>query len=303
MIIEEMMIEDICHELNLKLEKNVSLADYTTFHIGGSADYLISPRSVKELKLLLDSLKERNIPYFVIGKGSNILVRDGGVRGAVIRLYEGFNYIERYNCKVKAGAGVALPRLSSQMLKEELKGLEFAWGIPGTVGGALIMNAGAFGSCIGELVQEVLVITSGGELKKLRKEDITFNYRNSSLKDEGHIVLEGILALMPGEVDSIRRKMMELKKKRSCCQPAQPSAGSIFRNPPQAAAGKLIEDAGLKGFILGGAAISEVHANFIVNKGGARASEVLELIRITKLKVKELFGIDLRMEIEVIGEN
>ncbi len=296
------MIGEICRKLNIKYEKDVSLAEYTTFRIGGKADYLVSPSGIDELVEFIKKLKDNGIPFFILGRGSNLLVNDGGVRGVVIQLSDGFNHIECNGCEVRVGAGVYLPRLSSEMAEKELKGLEFAWGIPGTLGGSLIMNAGAFGSCMGNLVKEVLILSQNGDLKKLRKEEIIFNYRSSSLKDERHIVLEGILCLEKGEESLIREKMAEFKQKRKGNQPPQPSAGSIFRNPPQAAAGKLIEDAGLKGKALGGAAISHIHANFIVNNGKARAAEVLELINIVKKEVKKIYNIDLILEIEVIGE-
>ena len=296
------MIEKICRNLNIKYEKDVSLAEHTTFRIGGKADYLVSPPGKEELAALLKKLKANNIPFFIIGRGSNILVSDSGVRGVVVQMSEGFKHIEYNGSEVRAGAGVPLPRLLREASGKGLKGLEFAWGIPGSLGGSLIMNAGAYGSCMGNVVKEVLILTQKDELKKLRKEEIIFRYRGSTLKDEGHIVLEAVLSLEEGDGTLIREKVSELKKKRKESQPPQPSAGSIFRNPSQAAAGKLIEDAGLKGKTLGGAAISEIHANFIVNKGGARAAEVLELINIAKEEVKKIYDIDLKLEIEVIGE-
>jgi UDP-N-acetylmuramate dehydrogenase len=279
--------------------KNERLADYTTFKIGGPADLFYEARTKGEIVMALKTVKTFNVPYFVLGGGSNVLFADKGFRGLVIKLK-----IESFSVKgekITAGAGMLLSKLVNLALENSLSGLEFAVGIPGTVGGAVADNAGAWQQSIGNLVEKVTILNEKEEVASVNKNECLFGYRSSCFKGKNKVILETELLLKKRDKKIIEKQMEEYLDKRSN-QPKEPSAGCIFVNPKPVSAGELIEKCGLKGTRIGDAMISEKHANFIVNLGKANAKDVLELVSLMKQKVKENFSIDLTEEIVKIGE-
>jgi len=295
--------EKISELLPGKVYFEVPMKDYTSFQVGGVADCLVFPQGLEELTRLVDFIGDRNLPYLVIGRGTNLLVRDGGVRGLVISLSRGFREIEVKDEEIMVGAGTPLSRLLKLAQTQGLTGLEDLAGIPGTVGGALTMNAGAGSTQLGELVDSLRWIGTSGEVVQIKKEGLNFSYRDLELP-RGTIILGATLRLDKGDREGIRSRIVKnlLTKKKT--QPLdQLSAGCIFRNPPERFAGKLIEEAGLKGVRVRGAKISELHANFIVNTGEARARDILILIDLIKEKVSQKTGISLVPEVKVIGED
>lgn len=275
------------------------MADHTTFKIGGPADLLVEVENEEELVRILEALKEMKVPYFVLGGGSNILVGDKGFRGLVIKLSNPSLEIE--NNIVLAGAGVPIAVLLDECKKNSLAGSEFMAGIPGTVGGSIRGNAGAWQNGIGEKVSRVKILTEDGEVKWISKEECQFSYRDSRFKHNKEIILAAELVVEKGDTEEITRLIEENLEKRAK-QPKEPSAGCVFVNPKPLSAGKLIEECGLKGETVGNAQISERHANFIINLGGAKAIDVVLLIDLAKKEVKEKFNINLKEEIVKIGE-
>jgi len=277
---------------------NEPLAKHTTFKIGGPADLFIEVTRETELIKLIKLIKKLKIPYFVLGGGSNILVADEGFRGIVIKIANCEWRIS--NFRIIAGAGVSLGELVKLAAKNSLAGLEFAAGIPGTVGGAVRGNAGAWQQAIGDRVTRVKVLTPAGRVKWLKAADCQFSYRQSRFKKTKEVILEVELKLEKGDKKEIEAKIKENLGKRAS-QPKEPSAGCIFVNPKPASAGELIEKCKLKGKKIGDAQVSPKHANFIVNLGKAKAQEVIKLIKLIKKKVKEKFGINLEEEICFLG--
>lgn len=291
-------IKTICRNT----EENASMARYTTFRIGGAAEVLCEPESRGEVCGLVSLLKDKNEPYTIIGNGSNLLVSDAGIDGVVIRIARRMNKAEVLGEKISAESGILLSELSSVAAKAGLTGLEFASGIPGTLGGAIYMNAGAYGGEIGALIETVTYISEDGAIKTSGREELSFGYRKSSFSENGGILLGCTLALSEGNEKEIRKKMQELAKKRAEKQPlSYPSAGSAFKRPEGYFAGALIEEAGLKGFRIGGAGISEKHAGFLVNYGGATAKDVRAVIRYVQETVQKKSGVFLEPEIRMIG--
>lgn len=290
-------IEKIC----LQVKFNEPLAEYTSFRIGGPAEYFIEIENKNELVNLLKVARKYNLKVFPFGAGTNLLIKDKRVKGLVIKLNGEFKKIGISGEKVKVGAGVLLPQLIKQCARNNLGGMEFLAGIPGTVGGALVMNAGNPEEGIGDLVERVEVMSPAGEIKTLQKKDLHFSYRSSNLP-AGSFILSCWLKLKKSKKDVIMKIIKEQLRKRWEKQPRGLSAGSIFKNPPGDYAGRLIEQAGLKGLKYGDAYISEKHANFIINRGKAKAKDALYLIRKIKSKVKEKFGVDLELEIKIVGE-
>ena len=284
---------------------NVPMRDYTSLRIGGPADAIAFPKDEADLKHLLSFATSKGFKVYVIGAGSNILVRDGGIRGIVINTTEGFTdaeWIEKEQ-RVVVGAGVRLSLLCKEASKRGLGGLEFAATIPATVGGAVWMNAGAYGGEMKDVVEGVEIMNPKGKKSFIPKTDIGFGYRRTELPHEG-IIVRVHMRLHRAEPESIEQKIEEYKRRRQSTTPVgMPSAGSIFKNPEGMHAGKLIEEAGLKGVSIGGAKISEVHANYIVNTGNAKAEDVLALIALMRDKVFAKTGIMLEPEIKVIGES
>lgn len=286
-----------------------SLAPFSSFKIGGPADALARPVSQKELIALLLYALRREIPWFILGKGTNLLISDNGMRGLIISM-EGYHKLTRDENFISAFAGVSLKELCDFAQKEGLSGLEFASGIPGSVGGAVYMNAGAYGGeikdvlyCSKCLKPEIESLSSSKPILHVRKEEHDFSYRNSALQRLGLIQLSSVFELRYEEPEIILSKMQELHETRCDKQPMDmPSAGSVFKRPEGYFAGKLVDDCGLRGFRIGDAGISDKHCGFIVNHGNATASEVLELIRYVQKTVMDRFGVMLETEIRIVGE-
>lgn len=279
------------------------MASHTTFRIGGPADYFVMPETTEELSAVLKLCKEEKIPYFILGNGSNLLVGDKGFRGIVIQLYKNFDGIRIDGTIVTAKAGVMLIRTAKEAGKAGLTGLEFASGIPGTIGGAMVMNAGAYGGEMKDVVTAVTVLTKDGEIRKLTGEEMKFRYRGSVIEDEGYIVLEATMQLKKGDLQEIQSRMEELSLQRRTKQPIEyPSAGSTFKRPEGYFAGKLIMDAGLRGFSVGGAQVSEKHCGFVINAGGATAADVMQLMKEVSDRVEAKFGVPLEPEVKRVGE-
>lgn len=290
-------------KLNIgRLEKDISIKKLTTYKVGGVARVLIYPKNESKLVLLLKRIKKYNLPYKIIGNGSNLIFSDKDYEGVLIKLTE-FNQIEIFENKIRVGAGYSLMKLSRVALKHSLTGLEFAAGIPATVGGATFMNAGAYKSDMGYIVQSIRVLTPDFKIIELENRELNFHYRTSFLKTHrDYICLEVLIKLQRGDKILIDRVMRERLQRRMESQPLNyPSAGSVFRNPKDQFSGELIEKAGLKGFQIGGAMVSEKHANFIINKGNATAQDVKDVIFYTKDKVKEKYNIDLLFEQEFVN--
>lgn len=276
---------------------------HTTFRIGGPADYYLCPHSTEELQKILQICRENKLEFFILGNGSNLLVSDKGYRGVVIQLWKNFSDIETEDNTITVKAGTLLSKVAAEALEESLTGMEFASGIPGTMGGAVMMNAGAYGGEMKDIIREVTVLTREGELLTLSKEEMNFGYRTSVVKEKGYVVISAVLQLRKGDREEIRKVMDELKERRVTKQPLDmPSAGSTFKRPEGYFAGKLIMDAGLRGFSVGGAQISEKHCGFVVNKGDATAADVFGLIREVQKRVQEQFGVTLEPEVKFLGE-
>ena len=285
------------------VQTDVPMSKYTSWKIGGRADYMACPSDEKELSSLFKLLTAENIPWLVIGAGSNILVGDKGIRGLVIRLGENFSFSEWREQNVTAGAGKLLPMLALEAAERSLWGLEFAAGIPGSLGGAIRMNAGAYGSAIGEFVSNIEVMEYNGNMRVLDAEEVNFAYRNSSLFDMEAVVCRVTLALKTGSREHSMAEIQRMLQLRSLNQPLEfPSCGSVFRNPLNDHAGRLIELANLRGMQIGGAAVSKKHGNFIINLGGARAKDVKCLIDEVQQRVYNYYGIHLEPEVKMVGE-
>lgn len=288
-----------------KVKKNESLAPHTTIKIGGPADLLIEPSSVENLKQVMGVIRKHRIKWRAIGRGSNLLVSDKGIEGAVIKLGSGLDHLEINDTEITVGGGHSLVSLSTLISKKGLTGLEFASGIPGSVGGAVYMNAGAHGSDISKILTMARILFDDGTMEWLSSAEMEFSYRTSVLqKKRPGIVVEAVFQLAQGDRAAIVTQMLKNKDYRKETQPWNfPCAGSIFRNPLPNYAGKLIEVAGLKGFSIGGAKISEMHGNFIVNAGNATAGDVLALIEHVKDTIYSLYEIKMETEVEIIGRN
>lgn len=286
-----------------KVKENEPLANHTTIKIGGPADLFVEPSSVENLQLAMELIREYNVNWRAIGRGSNLLVSDQGIEGVVIKLGMGINELEIDGTKITVGGGYSLVALATQISRKGLSGLEFASGIPGSVGGAVYMNAGAHGSDISKILEKALILFEDGKLEWVSNEEMEFSYRTSVLqKKRPGIVIKAIFQLTEGDRDKISAEMKKNKEYRKVTQPwDSPCAGSIFRNPLPNYAGKLIEEAGLKGYSIGGAKISEMHGNFIVNNGGAKAEDVLSLIQYVKDQIFEKYQVTMETEVEIIG--
>ncbi|OXM15685.1 UDP-N-acetylmuramate dehydrogenase [Paenibacillus herberti] len=288
-----------------EIRQDVPLARYTTWRIGGPADVLIIPTGKQELILTMSILHRSGVPWTIIGKGSNMLVSDKGIRGVVIKAGDALDYVEFDGTQLRAGAAYSIIKLTVMAGKQGLTGLEFAGGIPGTVGGAVYMNAGAHGSDVSRIFKSAEIVLETGELVTWGPEEMAFSYRHSRLQEEGSrgVVLEAVLELHNGDRKEIAAALATHKERRRRTQPLQqPSCGSVFRNPPGNYAAKLVEESGLKGFSIGGAQVSTMHANFIVNTGQATAEDVLTLIAHIRSTVKNRTGIELMPEVLVVGE-
>jgi len=292
---------------NIEIIENVPMSRYTSFKAGGNAKALIEAKNIDELKQILLTVSEENIPHIILGNGSNTLFKDSGYEGVVIRLSDCFadvSFEEKGNeVFVTAGASILLSTLAKILLNESLTGFEFASGIPGSIGGALFMNAGAYGGEMKDIVTAVRAVSSDGSHEKVFSADeMDFGYRHSALQSNGYIAVEATMKFHRGDRERIAADMKELAERRNSKQPVQyPSAGSTFKRPDGYFAGKLIEDAGLKGVTVGGAQVSVLHSGFIINKGGATATDIIQLITLVQNRVYDEFGVMLEPEVRIIG--
>lgn len=286
-----------------RIRQNEPMKNHTTFRVGGPADIFLTP-SAEELPTVLSVCREEQMPVTVIGNGSNLLVGDQGIRGVVICIGFGMRGIRVDGEKIFLEAGVTLAAAAQQAAKAGLTGLEFASGIPGTFGGAVVMNAGAYGGEMKDVIVSVRVISEDGEILTLSKEELDLSYRHSVIPERGYLVIDGELLLTREKnPDQITERMEELKKKRIEKQPLEyPSAGSTFKRPEGYFAGKLIMDAGLRGFSVGGAAVSEKHCGFVINKGNATAADICALMDEVTRIVKEKYAVTLEPEVKKVGE-
>lgn len=288
-------------EEGLKLQE--PMKEHTTFRVGGPADFFIQPKDTEELKDAIQILENHQVPVMVIGNGSNLLVRDKGIRGAVIQIFNRMSEITVDGDIVTAQGGALLSAVAAKAADASLTGLEFASGIPGSVGGAVVMNAGAYGGEMKDVLVSVDVLTKDLEIKTIPAEELELGYRHSIIPAAGYIVLGAKMKLQKGEETAIRSRMAELAEQRRAKQPLQyPSAGSTFKRPEGYFAGKLVQDAGLKGKTIGGAQVSEKHSGFLINIGGATAQDILDLIAFCQKEVKEQFGVILETEVKIVGE-
>jgi UDP-N-acetylmuramate dehydrogenase len=283
------------------IKKDELMARHTSWLVGGPADYYLCPADVDELKEIVLFSNRYELPLYILGNGTNLLVLDGGIRGLVVNIGESFCYLDYTNSNLKAGAGTPMTHLARSSVKAGLTGLEFAVGIPGSLGGAVVMNAGAFGHNIGQVVSSIQLLTYEGKFITLGRDELSFAYRSSNLPDKG-IVIEVNLALKKGNSEESAAKMEQFLAERQIRHPNLPSAGSVFRNFPDQPAGRIIEEAGLKGARIGGAEVSTQHANFIVNTGGASAADILTLIELIRKQVREKYKLDLQPEVKIVGE-
>ncbi len=284
-----------------KILINQSLAPYTTFKIGGPAGILLLPSTNKEIKHALEISWQKKLPYYVLGRGSNVLIDDKGLKGLVIYLGENYQSIEVNGHVIRAKSGVSLKEISVRATANGLAGLEFARGIPGSLGGAVYMNAGAFDCYMQNLVENVVTLTDKGKIVYYSRPEIEFDYRWSSFQQKSEIILEVTLSLQKGKKDWIEQRMQEMMQRRESKQPLEyPSAGSIFKRPEGYFAGKLIQDSGLKGYTIGGAQVSQKHSGFIVNKGNATSEDVKKLVDYIQNTVYQKFGVQLERELKYL---
>lgn len=279
------------------------MARHTTFRIGGPADCFLTPRSASELQELLKLISESSVPHFIMGNGSNLLVSDEGYRGIVISIGRNMSRIRVEGTTIEAEAGAFLSGIAAKAKAASLTGFEFAGGIPGTLGGACVMNAGAYGGEMKQVLRSVTCIDETGQLRTVDSEELELGYRSSALMRNGWIAVGARLLLSEGRQEEIEALTNELRERRCAKQPLdKPSAGSTFKRPEGYFAGKLIMDAGLRGYSVGGAAVSEKHCGFVVNNGGATAADVLQLMRDVERIVEEKFGVRLTPEVRFLGE-
>lgn len=279
------------------------MKNHTTFRIGGPADALALPKTPEEVAEVVHFCHDHAQPYYVLGNGSNLLVSDEGYRGLVLQLYRNFNDIQENGETITVQSGAMLAAVARTAYQTGLTGLEFASGIPGTIGGAVVMNAGAYGGEMKNVLKEVTVLTKEGEVLVIPAKALELGYRTSVIPKNGWIVLGAVLQLKKGDQEQILARMEELKEQRITKQPLDlPSAGSTFKRPEGYFAGKLIMDAGLRGFTVGGAQVSEKHCGFVVNRGNATAADVWELICEVKRRVKEMTGVELEPEVKLLGD-
>ena len=286
----------------MEVRINEPMMKHTSFRAGGAARWFAVPETAEELKAVLAACRKADTPWYVIGNGSNLLVSDKGFPGVIIST-DKFDRLEVNGTEISVGAGVMLSKLANTAYKAGLTGLEFAAGIPGTVGGACVMNAGAYGSEMINVLKSVTVLTPEGNVETLPAEMLELGYRTSVIPKKGYLVLEAVMSLEEGNMEESKALMDDLAFRRKDKQPLEfPSAGSTFKRPAGHFAGKLIEDCGLKGFTVGGAQVSEKHAGFVINKGGATASDIYNLCKEVEKRVKAEFGVSLEMEVKLLGE-
>ncbi|USK35602.1 UDP-N-acetylmuramate dehydrogenase [Bacillus sp. F19] len=288
-----------------KVVQNEPLAKHTTIKIGGPAEIFVEPNSIEDLKKTMEIVTECDVQWRAIGRGSNLLVGDSGIKGVVIKLGKGLDHLEVNGDTITAGGGYSLIKLTTVISKQGLSGLQFAGGIPGSVGGAVYMNAGAHGSDMSKILVKAHILFEDGTMEWLTAEELDFSYRTSLLqKKRPGICLEAVLKLEKGNREEIVAELQKNKDYRRETQPwDHPNCGSVFRNPLPNYAGQLIQESGLKGYQIGGAKISELHGNFIVNTGNATAKDVLDLIDFVKKTIYEKHGVRMETEVEIVGVN
>ena len=294
-------LEEILAAENIYYEE--PMAQHTSFRIGGPADVLTTPENPDQIREILAVCREAEVPFFVLGNGSNLLVSDKGYRGVVIQIGRKMSGVTIEGERIRAGAGALLSGIAASARNASLTGMEFAGGIPGSLGGAVVMNAGAYGGEMKDILEEGKVITPEGEEKILPAGELSLGYRTSIIKEKEYIVTEASLKLTPGDMEEIRRTMKDLQQRRSDKQPLEfPSAGSTFKRPEGYFAGKLISDAGLRGYQVGGARVSDKHCGFVINAGGASAADVRKLMADVQEEVYRQFGVMLEPEVKFLGE-
>lgn len=285
-----------------QIKKQEPMKKHTTFRVGGCADYFVMPH-LEEVQSVVTLCKEYEVPFTIIGNGSNLLVSDAGLRGVVLQIGKAMSEITVEGNTVRAQAGAMLSESSNCAAKANLTGMEFAAGIPGSIGGAVVMNAGAYGGEMKDILTSVIVLTADGNMEKRSVDELDLSYRHSKLMDDGSIVLEASLQLEKGDPQAIRSYMDELRAKRIEKQPLEfPSAGSTFKRPEGFFAGKLIQDANLSGYSVGGAQVSTKHCGFVINRGDASASDIMTLIKDVQKKVFETNGVWLETEVRLLGD-
>jgi len=282
---------------------NEPIAHYTYTKLGGNADVFVFPRTIEAVKAVVTYCNQAVLPFTLLGNGSNVIVRDGGIRGVVMSLKH-LNEINHTGVLVTAEAGARIIDASFYAYDQSLSGLEFACGIPGTVGGALFMNAGAYGGEVKDCLLDAVVVTADAEVKTISAEDLALGYRMSNINDNNYIVLAARFQLEAANPIDIKAKMDDLTQRRESKQPLEyPSCGSVFKRPPGHFAGQLIQESGLQGKGIGGAEVSTKHAGFIINKNNATAEDYLNVIKMVQREVKEKFGVELEREVRIIGED
>lgn len=279
------------------------MKNHTSFKIGGPADLFFMPDSVESLKSMISYCKSEAVPFYIIGNGSNLLVADRGYRGVIIQIYRNMNHTSIEDGSVYAEAGILLVKLAKLIYDASLEGFEFASGIPGTLGGAVYMNAGAYGGEMKDVLVDATVVSRDGEIREVSCEDLELGYRHSVLMDQGDVVISANMKLAEGDPEKIKAKMDDLNQRRKDKQPIdKPSAGSTFKRPTGYYAGKLIMDAGLRGYQIGGARVSDKHCGFVINTGDATSADVMALIKHIQNEVMQQFEVALEPEVRMIGE-
>lgn len=287
-----------------RITENADMRKYTSFRAGGCADFLVEPENENQLIHALNVLRQEKAEFMVLGNGSNVLVRDGGYRGIILKIGSGLSRIDVEDNVLECGSGALLSVISRVALNEGLSGFEFASGIPGSAGGAVFMNAGAYGGEMKHVLESVRVFEfRTGIVREMSVDELDLSYRHSILEETGDVVLSLRIRLQEGDKEEISEKMKELARQRNLKQPVQyPSAGSFFKRPEGYFAGKLVQDAGLKGVSVGGAQVSELHSGFVINTGEATADDIIRLMRLVQNTVYDRFGVMLDPEVRIIGE-
>ena len=303
-----MSFDDIRKELGERIpgvciEENVPMAQYTSFRAGGKARMMVIPADAEQLSAVLGVLSGSGVQYMVLGNGTNILVKDSGYDGVIVKIGSGFDYVRQEGCRLVCGSGTRMSVAAKAALEGGLSGFEFASGIPGFTGGAVFMNAGAYGGEMKDILRRAKIVSKDGSREfYMTADELEMGYRHTKLHDTGDIVTEVEFVLEEGNRTQIKAKMSELMEKRNSRQPVNfPSAGSFFKRPEGYFAGKLIQDAGLKGLSVGGAQVSELHSGFIINRGGATATDILQLMEMIQARVFDEFGVILETEVRIIG--
>ena len=286
------------------VRENEPMAEHTSFKAGGRADLFVEPQSEEQLRKVLQLYNKENVNYMVIGNGSNVLVRDGGYRGVIVRIGDAFTSVKREGNTIICGSGALMSAAARFAASEGLAGLEFASGIPGSIGGAVFMNAGAYGGEIAQVLSSARIISKDGNREfNMTADELQMGYRHSVLHETGDVTVEAVFELQPADINEIKANIADFTERRNSKQPVNyPSAGSFFKRPEGYFAGKLIQDAGFKGLSVGGAQVSELHSGFIINKGNAAASDILQLMEIVQAGVYDKFGVKLEPEVRIIGE-